>query len=405
MSRPGLSWSARDPFHPRAEPASIWHARCCQFPLMTETAATSDREPWFFRRAQRVDARWLKFRRRVKRRLGVLDPLRLDAYRGYAGPSSAILRGRALEDELPRPPLPEDSVWDNLRRSWRQLESDEVPALALEVQLAAQTVSVVTDKDGYFAATLDLMEPLPEGLHPFRVRVIDEDMELARGVTAEGTVFVPPRHAAFGVISDIDDTILQSHATHRLRQAYVTLLGNAVTRLSYPGTQQLYRGLERAGAPAPFFYVSRSAWNIHAVLEHFITHQGLPEGPLVLRHVGLLDPPERRRGHKRREIERIFAMFPELSFVLIGDSGQRDAAVYADVARRHPERVRAILIRDVSSAHRREERDQALTREVPPSIPWTIFEHADDASQFCEAHGLWAPEALPQPPTERPVRP
>lgn len=341
-------------------------------------------------RARKLDLRWLKLRRKLKRRLGVLDPLRIDAYIGFAGAGRAILRGRALEDELPTPPRPGDSIWDNLRRSLRQLESDEVPGLTLEVSFAGRRSTVVTDEEGYFFADLEVPDPISPGWHAWHVRALDPTFELSAGVSAEGALLVPSTGARFGVVSDIDDTILQSHVSHRLRQAYVTLLGNAITRLSYEDTQTLYRGLALAGRDAPFFYVSRSAWNIHAVLEHFIAHQGLPRGPLALRDVGLLNPPERRRGHKAREIERIFAMYPALPFVLIGDTGQRDAFIYMDLAQRYPSSVLAILIRDVSSRQRTQKVTEALRDGVPSPCLWKVFGHADEAVRFCRDHGLWS---------------
>ncbi|HEU5073765.1 MAG TPA: phosphatase domain-containing protein, partial [Polyangiaceae bacterium] len=280
-------------------------------PLLTSPG----RRHWLGRRSLTA----LRWKRRLKQRLGLLEPLRLDVYGGYAGQRGAIVWGRALEDEVPAGPTPKDTLFDNLQRSLRQLHSDEVPALGLSVQLASYAATVVTDDEGYFATELEFTEPLTPGWWVAQARTLDVS-PLEPPATGKGNVLVPDAGARFGVISDIDDTILQSHVRNRVKQAYVSLLGNAVTRLSFPGTRDLYVGLERAGNGAPCFYVSRSAWNIHATLEHFIAHQGLPKGPLILRDVGLFNDREKRRGHKRREIERIFATYPELPFILIGDS-------------------------------------------------------------------------------------
>ena len=337
---------------------------------------------------RRMDLGWLKLRRRIKHRLGVLDPLRLDVYLGYAGAERAVVRGRALENELPKRPAPEDTLVDNLRRSLRQLESDEVPELILELTFAGQTLELKTDDEGYFHADFVLEQPLAPGWAPVGVQVRKGEFELSEGVVGEGRVLVPSPNARFGVISDIDDTILQSHVRNRWRQARVTLLGNAITRLSYDGTSELYQGLRSAGHDAPFFYVSRSAWNIHPVLEHFIEHQGLPMGPLILRDVGIFTDREARRGHKKREIDRILRIYPKLSFVLIGDSGQRDALIYSDIASENPGRVLAILIRNVSPEPRRRQVDRVL-RERCSSVPWCIFGDSREAIGLCRRHAIW----------------
>jgi len=333
----------------------------------------------------------LRLKRRIKHRLGVLEPLRIQVYGGYAGRGSAIVWGRALEDEPPLAPTPDDSVFDNLKRSWRQLESDEVPGLGLSVALDTSVVTVFTDQEGYFATDLSFERPLSPGWWVARASTFDTSLPLARGASGQGDILVPSESAGFGIISDIDDTILQSHVQNRMKQAYVSLLGNAVTRLSFEGTRELLCGLERAGNQAPCFYISRSAWNIHSTLEHFIVHQGLPKGPLVLRDVGLFNDREKRRGHKRREIERVFATYPELPFVLLGDSGQQDAFIYLDVAQAHPGRVKAILIRDVSSRRRSAEVRTALTQSCPRECLAVLFEDAHAAARQCREHGLWYP--------------
>ena len=47
-------------------------------------------------------------------------------------------------------------------------------------------------------------------------------------------------------------------------------------------------------------------------------------------------------------IERIFQTYPHLPFVLVGDSGESDAEIYAEVAHKFPGRVLSIYIRDVT---------------------------------------------------------
>ncbi len=336
-----------------------------------------------------LDSRWRQFRRLVKHRLGVLDPLRLDVYRGFASDQRVVLRGRALENELPAPADPNDNLFVNLRRSLRLFESDEVPGVQLTVTFADVTCDVVTDSEGYFDVEVPLTQAPRAGWLPSAVEVRGGDLEQSREVVGVGQVLVPPANARFGVISDIDDTILRSHVQSRARQVYVTLLGNSISRLSYPGTPELYRGLERASQGGPFFYVSRSAWNVHVVLERFIERQGLPLGPLLLRDIGLLPRRSASASHKPREIERVLSMYPNMPFVLIGDSGQGDADTYTALARQHPGRVLAILVRNVSNNRCRRRTEHHLRQRCPAGCDHLVFDTADAARDFCRARGLW----------------
>ncbi len=68
------------------------------------------------------------------------------------------------------------------------------------------------------------------------------------------------------------------------------------------------------------------------------------------------------REHKRECLESLVADFPRISWVLVGDDGQHDPAIYADFARAHPERVRAIAIRELPMT------EQVLAHGTPGAL-------------------------------------
>ena len=57
-------------------------------------------------------------------------------------------------------------------------------------------------------------------------------------------VLIPSAGARLGVISDMDDTVLQSEITSFVRAARLMLLENARTRLPFPGVAAFYRALD-----------------------------------------------------------------------------------------------------------------------------------------------------------------
>lgn len=180
---------------------------------------------------------------------------------------------------------------------------------------------------------------------------------------------------------------------------YLTLVYNPLTRLSFDGTMELYRGLRECGHGAPFFYVSKSMWNLFPLLESFIAHQRLPRGPLILRQVGLFTPRP-SVPHKANVIAELFEIYPDLQFLLIGDSGERDLDLYLDAARAHPGRIPAILIRNVSPPAHRAALQQAAQQNVPPGCRVLVFENTQQAIELCAELGYWAPappKTLPPP--------
>lgn len=341
--------------------------------------------------------RFATFRRHVKRRLGLLAPLRVIVYGGYGSAREVCVRGRVLEERSRAAASATDHRLLNFKRAFHQFESDEVPGVELRLRVNASEVQVTSDAGGFFFARIPTGKDAAEGWQRVEAEVLRAPYPLRQHTTGEGSALIPGPAVRFGVISDIDDTILRTHVRNKAKMLYLTLLGNALTRLSFQGTTELYQGLMRAGHDAPFFYVSHSMWNIFPLLEHFIEHQRLPHGPLLLRDVGLLS--ERRSLPQKAEaVTELFATYPSLPFVLIGDSGERDLEIYLAAARSHPRQVLTLMIRNVSGRRRGDRLRDLARRESPPGCPALVFDHSEEAIAHCQRLGLWrAPSLLPAP--------
>ena len=185
-----------------------------------------------------------------------------------------------------------------------------------------------------------------------------------------------PSQARLGIISDIDDTVLQTDVTSffKWRAVYLTLMKNASTRRAFSEVSAFYQALERSRTPQaknPFFYVSNSPWNLYDMLVDFLEINQLPKGPVLLRDFGVPyeDRPRNYKGHKHTSIDRILQTYPDLSFILIGDSGEKDADIYLDITREFPGRIKAIFIRDVQS----NKRARRIKRLIDKSENTSIF--------------------------------
>jgi phosphatidate phosphatase APP1 len=297
-----------------------------------------------------------------------------------------------LEASVLERSLPEDGRLRSMRRMLRRFNSREVPHAVITATWGASDAQGLTDDEGYF----DLeMQPgsTPAADHDFSHAIVTFKSCPVPGATAArgaAEILIPSPVAELGIVSDVDDTVLQTHVTQKLKMIWVTLSGSPFTRMPFEGTRELYRAL-CAGASGvannPVFYVSKSPWNLYDFLVDFMDHHGLPRGPLLLRDFGLRETPP--LDHKTEAVQRIFDTYPKLSFVLIGDSGEKDADIYLAVAARYHERVRAIYIRDLGGKHGAAGRAEALcrrARELGTEMVWVA--HATQALEHARARGF-----------------
>ncbi len=295
------------------------------------------------------------------------DPLLVQSYLGYGVPGRAFLLGRVLEDNGLEAATAEDSLWDNLKGTWKRFRSGEVAHAELNATLAAVpgfARSLRADDEGHIAQWLDIPDAEPDDDDLLTLGLELTQPKRSPPVRAEASVLIPPETAHFGVISDVDDTVLQTGATSLRSLARQVLFGNAYTRLPFEGVAGFYEALR--GTQNPLFYVSSSPWNLYDVLTEFMALNQIPLGPVLLRDWGLSETellPTSHGSHKQTAIRQILETYPTLPFILIGDSGQEDPEIYYEIVHNFPGRVLGIYIRDVADAVRRES-VQKLAREL-----------------------------------------
>jgi phosphatidate phosphatase APP1 len=350
--------------------------------------------------AQKLDETLDKHRDRLPGRGG--KPARIEPYRGFGCADRAFVLGRVLRGSALPPADADDSVWTNLGRMAGRFNSDEVPGARVRVRFPGGEHVVAADEEGYFECWFDPRPPFAGDRAWHSVQVgLAEPAEGASAAAIQAPVLVPPAAARFGVISDLDDTVLRTDATRTLRMMRTVLLANAHTREPFPGVAAFYRALARGGGATetnPLFYVSSSPWNLHDLLAEFMDVQRIPRGPLLLRDWGLTrtEPGERGHlGHKLAAIRRIMDLFPALPFLLIGDSGQEDAEIYHRIVHQYPDRILAVYVRSVSPAPLRREKIRLLAEEVRAAGSTLLL--TDDtlaAARHAAACGWISPDAV-----------
>jgi phosphatidate phosphatase APP1 len=290
--------------------------------------------------------------------------------------------------------------------TYKRMASREIPHARLKLAFQDIEQEVVADEEGMFDAWLHPTAPLNrERLwHHVEVTLLEPQPESdVDPVTAIAEILVPPTSARFGVISDIDDTVLRTDATNLLRMARTVFLGNAHTRLPFPGAAAFYRALHLGAngrARNPLFYVSNSPWNLYDLLSQFFQLHKIPVGPvLFLRNWGVTRDellPTNQVDYKLPRLRQVLDTHVDLPFILIGDSGEEDPEIYHEIVQTYGDRILAVYIRNVSAEHpERPKAIEALAVDVMEAGSTLVMaEESLTLARHAADHGWIAAEAL-----------
>lgn len=331
-------------------------------------------------------------------------PASIVAYHGVGTQYVARLAARVIDDDGVADPRPDDSAWANARRMFRVFDAQRVAGARLSVRFAGVSASVVADGRGF--ARVELRQPLPVfpvGAEEAEWSLIaplpapPEGLPTPDPPTGAAPVHVPTASAGFALVSDVDDTVIESRATSPLRLAYETLSRNVYRRAVMPGMAAFYGALCGHNR-APMVWLTSSIWRVHDLLRGFFELHHFPAGALLMSDARLLRSQwvaDRHRVHKLGRLDDLRTLW-RLPVVLSGDCGQRDPEIFAAFAEAHPARVRAIYLRDLGDARRRAEVDGLLGPAREAGIPVCVAGDAVAFARHAAEHGLVPAEAVPE---------
>ncbi len=358
-----------------------------------------------------VESNLTQRRREQRVKSGSFRGTQVVVYRGFVADDVAKVRVRVTET----PELPGDSripYWEVAQANLQRHAALRIVGAQVELRIGDHSATEITDSHGF--ASFSLAVPnLRAGWHD--AHAVTTPIENGESASGTGRVVKPSLKAPFLVISDIDDTILLTGLTEGAAMLARTVLREASERAAIPGMSALYRGLARgmptrAGnrKPTPtFFYVSTGSWSFYPTLQEFVQLRGFPVGPMFLTDWGPTERYLRRSGaeHKRTAIRRLLEAYPRMPFVLIGDSGQRDALTYEEMAREFPGRVSLILIRQVGDDDNdRNAELRAHAKELrAEGVPLYLVADAAAATQIARDQGLCDEETMVEVGIELPA--
>ncbi|GMM91910.1 phosphatase domain-containing protein [Qipengyuania sp. MTN3-11] len=339
-------------------------------------------------------------------------PVRIQPYFGYRNRERLFLTARALRSK--KPGFEPGGRLRAMRTMIAQFASHEIAELPVELELktpegVAARHQGLTDNEGFVRFDLRL-EPEWQATDHTGWEVVTlhwNDGSGARCVDAH--VLAPGSDAGLAVISDIDDTIIETGITGGFRQILrnwrrvVAQLPDE--RLLVPGADVFYGALGGGAVPRsdrphtgerlsatrhPFFYVSSSPWNLFSYLVAFQRSRNLPLGPLMLRDWGLdraTFGSSSHGAHKLAAIRGILETYPELRFALIGDDTQGDLAAFGQIVAERARQIRAVFIRRAGEPFTAEELAAKATIEGA-GVPLWLGESYDSGRAFLQSIGL-----------------
>ncbi|WP_324721622.1 App1 family protein [Salinimicrobium sp. HB62] len=342
----------------------------------------------------------MKILSRLKNHLTAKPEVKLATYRSYGTASHLYLLGRAIDDDKLK--MHEDqSFFRTLSNTYKQFDSYEIANAEIALELPNGTVlTEKTNRNGYFlfdkTISLNLKDFADEGgWVKLKVSFVNDvpNSIISHGNEFEAELLIPPLKASYGVISDIDDTILHTGVTSFLKWRLIknSLFKNAHKRISLEGSPQFYRDLhagKKGNEQNPIIYLSNSPWNLYQYLKLFLQVNDFPKGPILLRHFRTpfdksLKP---EKPHKQKEIINILKTYPHLNFILIGDSGEHDPAIYTEIAAQYPDRIIAIYLRSVK--HRRQMQRVRSIVDNFETVPVLLVETSQQAQEHARENGF-----------------
>lgn len=286
--------------------------------------------------AARIEDSLHRFREKRARKRG-LTPVVIP-YTGYGAPGWSRVLCRVL---LAKPGA-EDARYKKIR-GWRSFTSVPVNDVAVIVKIGDVEQRVTADRGGVVDEVLTC--ELTPGWHTITLRTEESE-------PVEAPVFIVDPAVRFGMISDVDDTVMVTALPRPLLAAWNTFVLDEHARRPVPGMGVLYERLLRAHPGAPVVYLSTGAWNVAPTLTRFLSRNLFPAGPLLLTDWGPTHDRWFRSGlaHKAQSLSRLAEEFPDIKWLLIGDDGQHDEALYDAFASEKLPSVEAVAIRQLSNS-------------------------------------------------------
>jgi len=295
-------------------------------------------------RAARIED-WLHDRREISaRKRGHLPTV--IPFTGYGSTEwvrifCRVLLARPDKPGVSKEKRPRSDGRDSGIRGWRSFTSVPVKAVTVIIEINGETHEVQADRGGVVDAVVPVS--LTPGWHVAHLHTENSAVQ-------EAPLLIVAPDTTRGVVSDVDDTVMVTTLPRPLLAAWNTFVLDEHARVPTPGMAVFLQRLSPESSGIPLIYLSTGAWNVAPTLTRFLSRNLYPAGALLLTDWGPTHDRLFRSGreHKRDNLRRLAVEFPNVRWILIGDDGQHDEAIYSEFMHDFPGSVAAVAIRQLS---------------------------------------------------------
>lgn len=274
-------------------------------------------------RAARIEDRFHAYREKRARKRGYA--VTVVPYPGYGNTEWVRVLCRVLLTRNPRPGSRAAKKMQKRSesvRGWRSFTSVPINEVSVTIAINGYETTVTADRGG----VVDVQLPMKLSAGEHVVHIHAEGSEVA-----EATIYVVDQKATVGLVCDVDDTVMVTALPRPFLAAWNSFVLDEHARVPTPGMAVFLSHVAQIQKGMPVVYLSTGAWNVAPTLRRFLSRNLYPKGTLLLTDWGPTHDRMFRSGrqHKETQLRRLAAEFPHVKWILVGDDGQHDEAIYA----------------------------------------------------------------------------
>jgi len=269
-------------------------------------------------------------------------------YNAYGNTHKMIVQGRMERARSLKKVTKEDGWLRNLWRRVKQIKADDIESANINLSVNHESFKAKGDSEGYFEFNVKTKQTLSMGYQKIILNIDGNNhFHEANATIIDTTPLV-------GIISDFDDTIIVSEVTDKISLGINTIFKNYKQRILVPTMLERFKNIlsqNPKGTPSPLFILTGSPQQLFPPIEQFLNYHHFPKHTLILKkaHGDNQDPLTDQFTYKTQKTERLFKLYPNMKWIMFGDSGEKDAEVYKALQEKYPRKVMRYYIRDVDS--------------------------------------------------------
>jgi len=267
-------------------------------------------------------------------------------YHCYGNARTLHVEGRVLNEREFKETKRNDNILRNIWRHLGHLLNDERKNTAITLTVNKQSFHTTTDSEGYFLFNLKFIKDTLQQNHDIYLQ-----LDKQKNISTHYKAFVPSQKPQIGIISDFDDTVIISDVTHKLKLLNQLLLKNYKQRKVVNEISNTYKSILNNTPDRALFFITGSPNQVHTLIENFLKYHHFPRHALITKKIHGLQSYSllKQKYYKSEEIEELIKLYPNIQWVLFGDSGEHDKEIYLEIAKKHIGHIKEIYIRNVKN--------------------------------------------------------